>query len=496
MIRRSHRFRNHLDDHLVHLQKNLYISPSDPLYFEKVVRYLDPNSPEAHFKLGQKYQASGNLNRAMFHYKQVLKTYPSPFYSAANRAIHDMEKSPKLPMPGFMETAAAKERLLPPFMKTLLLVLLVVNLLLIALFFGDRSISKTVPSMMKWGVGSSVTYETVDVPYVMYLTPEMGREQIEKALHQKALELGGNTPDQNIIIYGMMPANANDAGKTAVLTNEELTKNAFVIAQYYPISDQSVKIRFLNAQYQKHQPLSALGANFIRTALSSYKADHGELPESLGQLLADYPNNYISYIPLEAQSGSNTVKGTFDGQGGWVFDPAADTMEGAFYANVPGGMGVPYSPMHVEISKAQHRLLLVSGTAVLWEKEVGLGANDSTPEGSFHVLDRALAPSGSREGVYGAAGLGLGAIALHGTYDESSIGHDKSLGCVRLSNEDIQQLYHWIPKGTEVQISANPSLGGDAIHKEDQQLDPSRIVPAQLPQADETPEHVIFHWLG
>ena len=92
MIRRSQRFRNHLDDNLIHLHKNLFISPSDPQYYEKVIRYIDANSPEAHYKIGQKFQLKGNLKRAIFHYKEVLRTYPSPFYSAANRAIRELDQ--------------------------------------------------------------------------------------------------------------------------------------------------------------------------------------------------------------------------------------------------------------------------------------------------------------------------------------------------------------------------------------------------------------------
>ena len=66
MIRRSQRFRNQLDDHLIHLHKNLFISHSDPQYHEKVIRYIDANSPEAHYKIGQKFQLKGNLKRARF----------------------------------------------------------------------------------------------------------------------------------------------------------------------------------------------------------------------------------------------------------------------------------------------------------------------------------------------------------------------------------------------------------------------------------------------
>lgn len=66
MIRRSQRFRNHLDDNLIHLHKNLFISPSDPMYHEKVIRYLDATSPEAHYKIGQNFKEEGISNELFF----------------------------------------------------------------------------------------------------------------------------------------------------------------------------------------------------------------------------------------------------------------------------------------------------------------------------------------------------------------------------------------------------------------------------------------------
>ena len=34
-----------------------------------------------------------------------------------------------------------------------------------------------------------------------------------------------------------------------------------------------VHIRFLNAEFEEHQPLSAIGANLVRTALESYRKE-------------------------------------------------------------------------------------------------------------------------------------------------------------------------------------------------------------------------------
>ncbi|NEW06587.1 L,D-transpeptidase [Paenibacillus sp. SYP-B3998] len=495
MIRRSQRFRNYLDENLIHLHKNLFISPSDPLYHEKVIRYLDSRSPEAHFKLGQKFQLRGNRKRALFHYKEVLKTYPSPFYSAANRAIHHMDEQHATAL-AQMESAAYAEphkQLLPPFMKSLLIVLFVLNLLLILLFFGENPIYKMISTSKVWGVGSNVTYETVDVPYVSYLLPDVKNEEIESELHKLAIELAKDMPNHNIIIYGIISNDVRDRGKTMLLTNDEMTKSAIVIAQYYPGANRSVNIRFLNSQFDKHQPLNAIGANLVRTALAAYRNDYGKEPRGLEWLVQDYPNNYLSFIPVETSSRSNTIHTSYDGSGGWVYDSAADQLKTMFYANVPSGDSIPFEPLHIEINKAQHRLKLLSGSNLLWDKEIGLGANDSTPLGSFQVRDRVLNPMGKRQQSYGDAGLGMGAIALHGTTDESSLGADKSLGCVRLSNEDIQQLFAFVPKGAEVQIATASWVSNNELKAVD---GTNLLIPNSLPLINEKPVHLIFHWLG
>ncbi|MDR6549778.1 L,D-transpeptidase family protein [Paenibacillus qinlingensis] len=493
MIRRNQRFRNQLDDHLVHLHKNLFISHADPQYHEKVIRYLDANSPESHFNLGQKFRERGNLKRARFHYTEVLKTYPSPFYSAANRAIHLLDEQQAAHLANLEMTLPVKPKpLLPPFMKMLLLVLLILNVILVTFFAGNQTISRTISKMKVWGVGTQVTYETVDKPFILYLSPEASHAEIENMLHDQALVLAKEIPKAAILIYGIVTADNRDQGKTMLLTNEEDMKRASVLATYQPEADGLVHIRFLNPEFEEHQPLSAFGANLVRTALESYRKDIGHTPAHIDELLQAYPHNYLSFIPIEAVSGLNEIKANYDGEGGWVYDPKSPDIAHMFYANATNGASVPYDPVHLEIDKAAYHLKLVSGPYLLWDKEIGLGANGSTPDGEFRVVDRVKQPQGKTSQSYGEAGLGLGAIALHGTYDESSIGGNLSLGCIRLTNEDIQQVFPFVPKGAEVRIQSNgstPNLIG--LVKQT-----SLLIPLQAPAHNESAANVIFHWLG
>ncbi len=104
-------------------------------------------------------------------------------------------------------------------------------------------------------------------------------------------------------------------------------------------------------------------------------------------------------------------------------------------------------------------MITVSGSDVVKRfpdgREVPLEAN----EGREIVVNGNLIvpPFGTNQRRYkdvlGVARLNLGdGYALHGTNDPASVGRSVSHGCVRLRNEDIQQLYAMVPIGTPVYI--------------------------------------------
>jgi lipoprotein-anchoring transpeptidase ErfK/SrfK len=41
---------------------------------------------------------------------------------------------------------------------------------------------------------------------------------------------------------------------------------------------------------------------------------------------------------------------------------------------------------------------------------------------------------------------------IHGTQDPTSVGKESSAGCIRLRNEDVEDLFAWIPRGAGVTI--------------------------------------------
>jgi lipoprotein-anchoring transpeptidase ErfK/SrfK len=96
---------------------------------------------------------------------------------------------------------------------------------------------------------------------------------------------------------------------------------------------------------------------------------------------------------------------------------------------------------------------------------VGTGKFEKTPIGSFKVTDRIAQPTwwrpdgkavpyGDPENVLGTHWLSLDirGYGIHGTWEPETIGHAASAGCIRLLNEDVEELYTLIPIGTPVVI--------------------------------------------
>lgn len=116
------------------------------------------------------------------------------------------------------------------------------------------------------------------------------------------------------------------------------------------------------------------------------------------------------------------------------------------------------------VDKSQNILMLKSNEEVLKTYTVSTGTDNSTPSGTYKVINKltnptwykagAIVPPGSPENILGSRWLGinLSSYGIHGTTDETSIGKHITEGCVRMKNSDVEELYTIVPVGTEVTI--------------------------------------------
>lgn len=88
---------------------------------------------------------------------------------------------------------------------------------------------------------------------------------------------------------------------------------------------------------------------------------------------------------------------------------------------------------------------------------VAVGQDESpTPVGEWRVVEK----SSGWGGGFGVRWLGLnvpwGTYGIHGTNKPWSIGRPLSAGCVRMHNEDVVNLWDWVPMGTRVIVLGPP----------------------------------------
>lgn len=118
----------------------------------------------------------------------------------------------------------------------------------------------------------------------------------------------------------------------------------------------------------------------------------------------------------------------------------------------------------VVVDKSQNMLLLKQNEEVLKTYRVSTGANNSTPTGTFKIVNKlvnpvwysagAVVPPDSPENILGSRWLGISkpGYGMHGTSDPASIGKQVTAGCIRMSNPEAEELYTILPEGTEVTI--------------------------------------------
>ncbi|MDW7673311.1 MAG: L,D-transpeptidase family protein [Bacillota bacterium] len=112
----------------------------------------------------------------------------------------------------------------------------------------------------------------------------------------------------------------------------------------------------------------------------------------------------------------------------------------------------------IEIFLKSKRLRLLSGNQLIKEYPVAIGKpNTPTPVGNFEIRAKVMYPGG----VYGTRWMEFKPeYGIHGTNNPASIGTMASLGCVRMHNHDVDELFGKVRMGTPVIIKNSIADGG------------------------------------
>lgn len=120
----------------------------------------------------------------------------------------------------------------------------------------------------------------------------------------------------------------------------------------------------------------------------------------------------------------------------------------------------------IRVSKQHYVLLLYRNNEIYRYYRVGIGRENRTPVGTFLITSRIAHPAwtppgknipyGDKENVLGTHWMGLtptgdtdptlSGYGIHGTWEPDSIGHPASAGCVRMRNDEVEELYDFIPE--------------------------------------------------
>ncbi len=122
----------------------------------------------------------------------------------------------------------------------------------------------------------------------------------------------------------------------------------------------------------------------------------------------------------------------------------------------------------IVVDKSEFSLVLFLDGHYIKQYHIGTGKNNSTPEGAFVVGTRLKNPVWySPEGVYayghpknilGTRWLGfqnqpgIVGYGIHGTTQPETLGTEASNGCIRMRNEDVEELYTFVTANTKVTI--------------------------------------------
>lgn len=111
---------------------------------------------------------------------------------------------------------------------------------------------------------------------------------------------------------------------------------------------------------------------------------------------------------------------------------------------------------------------------LLWQGQVvrsfpvGIGQDNATPTGEFYIdtklknppwySKKGVIPYGHPDNILGTRWMGLkdtpdhSGYGIHGTTEPKSVPGATSAGCVRMRNEDVEELFEWVPITTKVTV--------------------------------------------
>jgi len=116
------------------------------------------------------------------------------------------------------------------------------------------------------------------------------------------------------------------------------------------------------------------------------------------------------------------------------------------------------------VSLADRKIALFEDGRVVKVYSIAVGKRSTpSPNGSFHIVSRVVKPTYYKPGKVVPAGpanplgtrwmgLGFKGYGIHGTNRPTSIGKAASHGCIRMRNQDVEDLFERVEVGDPVDL--------------------------------------------
>ncbi|MHA6483679.1 L,D-transpeptidase [Paenibacillus sp. strain BS8-2] len=464
-------------------------NPEDVIYLKHFVKQ-HPGNKMGWYLLGKHYRQVGKEGKANYCFIQAGDIYDA-FEQESHPLVITQEQLSELRAWGKKEKRKRLARNV---------VVIALPLLLLVLLMPSLEIKKNVPT----GGASQV---------VVHSSPKLGVIMVPRKEKLPAgyafgevLKSGQQAPSAVVAVHmeeksGWKQWNGNTRLLMEMNRGERSSQYDVMMLDRdtcvcEPADSKPVASRY--AQWRQEQELHWT----LSSAIMQFRRIYGKWPESLDSLVRPYPNNILSgedermkalFAPLlDKIKKSVASSGEINVQSGTTTTPSApDEKPGPASAASIGSNGLYdpnwSKPLEIVVDVSNHTLAVVHNGLIVRGYRVGLGG-EKTPEGSFFISEKVRDPNGG-ESIFGTRGMTLSntLYAIHGTDDPDSIGKDESLGCIRMGQEDVEELFDLVPLGTPVHIK-NGTLPPDAKTPQER----FRLTPKQ----DESNPAKVYKWLA
>ncbi|PZE20946.1 L,D-transpeptidase family protein [Paenibacillus xerothermodurans] len=461
----------------------------EPLHLKKYVR-KHPTNKMAWYLLGRAYDAQGKHGKALYCYTQAGEIYEAFENQAA-----------PIP-PGIWLPPDRSQRRTRHGWLRLVRMVVISTLAVIGIAYmpaAPPASVQNVPAFPHADPGEAAHAK------VYYVSGGKDKESVGAALremliHERAnsyaiLAYGKPTDDREWISWLEPPdlllsvESKQDAGQ------QQISYHDAESCACQPSDPAKARAIFQSWAAEREQEL------ILRSAIEAYMRKTGTAPEVVEELSQPYPNNILPGVTShmqqlfdaqQAQQATHMAVPT-SGQSAASkqlhnVSPEQAVGADAGGAALPRGLIAPLTePLRIVVDKANHRLVLVSGGIIVRSYPVGLGAG-RTPEGIFEISEKVRNPNGKSDGEFGSRGMTLSdtMYAIHGTDKPASVGKDESLGCIRMLEDDVEELFDMIPMGTQV------TIGKGLLPTEIKRGDPAFRMPLHT---TETNPGKVYKWL-